>query len=57
MKTARRIRAAFPVGGAASSQSRCPGTDSDPVGRKIEPESMDRERIDETVVCGGVYKN
>jgi hypothetical protein len=29
----------------------------DPVGRMIEHESMYCERLDETVVCGGVYKN
>jgi signal transduction histidine kinase len=30
---------------------------TDPVTRKIEPKEMYCERLDETVVCGGVYKH
>lgn len=29
---------------------------TNPVSRKIEPKSMYCERLDETVVCGGIYK-
>ena len=30
---------------------------SNPVSKKIEPKQMYCERLDDTVVCGGVYKN
>lgn len=30
---------------------------TNPVSRKIGPKSMHCERLDGTVVCGGVYKN
>jgi cytochrome c len=30
---------------------------TDPVTRKIEPKEMYCERLDETVVCGGIYKH
>ena len=30
---------------------------TNPVSKKIEPKSMYCERLDETVVCGGVYKH
>ncbi|HEX8012105.1 MAG TPA: cache domain-containing protein [Casimicrobiaceae bacterium] len=29
---------------------------TDPLTRKVEPKSMYCERLDETVVCGGIYK-
>jgi cytochrome c len=29
---------------------------TDPMTRKVEPKSMYCERLDETVVCGGIYK-
>jgi len=29
---------------------------TNPVSRKVEPKSMYCERLDETVVCGGIYK-
>ena len=29
---------------------------TNPESRKIEPKSMYCERLDETIVCGGVYK-
>ena len=28
----------------------------DPLTKKVEPKSMYCERLDETVVCGGIYK-
>jgi len=30
---------------------------TNPVSKKIEPKSMYCERLDDTVVCGGIYKN
>jgi len=30
---------------------------TNPVSRKVEPKSMYCERLDDTVVCGGIYKN
>jgi len=30
---------------------------TNPVSKKVEPKSMYCERLDETVVCGGIYKN
>ncbi len=30
---------------------------TNPVTRKVEPKSMYCERLDDTVVCGGIYKN
>ncbi len=32
-------------------------TFTNPVSRKVEPKPMYCERLDETVVCGDVYKN
>lgn len=29
---------------------------TDPISRKVEPKSMFCERLDDTVVCGGIYK-
>ena len=29
----------------------------DPLSKKVEPKQMYCERLDETVVCGGIYKN
>jgi signal transduction histidine kinase len=30
---------------------------TNPVSKKVEPKSMYCERLDETVLCGGIYKN